>query len=460
MQTKVGLLSQCTWPDSGFPLDELVTEVKNLFEQDGLPGVVRVLLWFVDEGLTRSVQSNPEEFFKKHELKPCCNDATKFYRVKQDVRHLKSVVGRLKIHLNRIRCCGCSKTHVPLRNFLKLDRYQSKTREFKKKCLETVSEQSYRKSVDDIGRYAGSELTKSTLHAWVMKTEGNRIKMTRKDLIALIADGSGYKRYELQDQKLEYGKKEIKVVMGMTKDRKTVPIGVFTSQSYAEIGRILKKLNSHPKLKTKPMAEVLVSDGEPAIDSGLSKLAIEHQRCTFHILYELKGVMRYQDQAKDNEIRVVKDELHRILNLPEQVLHSNSDELQNLSDADKKKILSLIFEAEARTNTVIQVLEDKGCMKTATYLKNSKGKMFGSIRQGLHSGSFAPRASSHIEKMMDHIGIRLKKIGRNFSPKGAEKLAAIILKRKCTAQEWDQDWNLKMGFTGQVKLELLEVKTC
>ena len=461
MQTTISLLSQCTLPETGFPLDELVVEVKKLFDQEGLPGVVRVILSFVDARLIESVQNTPKEFFSRFGVRPCCEEVFKFYRVKQDQRKLKSVIGKLSIQLLRIRCCHCGATQVPLRTFLRIDRYQSKTREFEKRALETVSEQSYRKSVDDIARYAGSEISKSGLHSWVMKTEGNRIKMSRRDLLALIADGSGYKRFELKNANFEYGKKEIKVVMGIRRDKKTVPIGVFTGQSYAEIGRILKKINHNPKLKFTPMAEVLVSDGEPAIDSGLSKLATEHQRCTFHILYELKCVMKYQDQAKDQEIKVVKDELHRILNLPETLTKysSSQDEIKILSEAEKKKILSLIFEAEARTNTVINALEDRGCIKTATYLRNSKEKMFGSIRQGLQTGSFAPRASSHIEKMMDHIGIRLKKIGRNFSPRGAEKLAAVILKRKCTANEWDQDWNLKMGFTGQVKMELLEIKT-
>jgi len=375
LQTKVGLLAQCTLPESGFPIDELALSIKTAFDTEGLPGVVRVMVAFVDVQVVERVKEKPDQFFARFKLKPCCKSPIKFYRVKQDKKALKSVIGRLKIFLTRIRCCHCGTTLVPMRSFLKIDRYQSKTKEFEKKALETVSEQSYRKSADDIARYAGSEISKSQLHSWVMKTEGTRIKMTRKDLLAIIADGSGYKRFESKEQKLEYGKKEVKVVIGMTKDRKTVPIGAFTSLSYAEIGRILKKLNTHPKLLTKPMAEVLVSDGEVAIDSGLSKLAGAHQLCTFHILHGIKGIMRYQDQASDAEIRVVKEELNRIINLPEKILNekqgeqerNNSgrlydNELKQLNDIEKKKILSLIFEAEARTNVVIEVLENKGCL--------------------------------------------------------------------------------------------------
>jgi hypothetical protein len=201
LQTKVGLLAQCTLPESGFPIDELALSIKTAFDTEGLPGVVRVMVAFVDVQVVERVKEKPDQFFARFKLKPCCKSPIKFYRVKQDKKTLKSVIGRLKIFLTRIRCCHCGTTLVPMRSFLKIDRYQSKTKEFEKKALETVSEQSYRKSADDIARYAGSEISKSQLHSWVMKTEGTRIKMTRKDLLAIIADGSGYKRFESKERK-------------------------------------------------------------------------------------------------------------------------------------------------------------------------------------------------------------------------------------------------------------------
>ncbi len=66
LQTKVGLLSECTVPISGFPLDELVLEIKNVF----------------DTYLINSVQSNPQQFYSTHGVKPCCKEFKKRYRCK------------------------------------------------------------------------------------------------------------------------------------------------------------------------------------------------------------------------------------------------------------------------------------------------------------------------------------------------------------------------------------------
>ena len=204
LQTKVSLLTQCTVPISGFPLDELVLEIKNVFDTRGLPGMVDVLVSFFDTYLINKIQSNPQQFYTAHGLKPCCKEFKKLYRCKTDRKKITSVIGCLTLHFTRLKCTDCKASFVPMRIFLKLDRYQSKTRELEKKVLETVSEQSYRKSSDDIERYAGAPVSKSTIHSWVFKTESNRMKMTRKDLLALIADGTGYKRFKLKDQKLDY----------------------------------------------------------------------------------------------------------------------------------------------------------------------------------------------------------------------------------------------------------------
>jgi len=52
------------------------------------------------------------------------------------------------IRWRRLKCINCGKTLTPLRQFLGLERYQSKTSELEKLVTEVVSEQSYRRSPD------------------------------------------------------------------------------------------------------------------------------------------------------------------------------------------------------------------------------------------------------------------------------------------------------------------------
>lgn len=53
---------------------------------------------------------------------------------------------------------------------------------------------------------------------------------------------------------------------------------------------------------------------------------------------------------------------------------------------------------------------------------------------------------------MREIGRRIKKIGYNWSPRGAEKMTNIILKKVTSAKEWDEWWKKKLNFTDVVNL--------
>ena len=83
--------------------------------------------------------------------------------------------------------------------------------------------------------------------------------------------------------------------------------------------------------------------------------------------------------------------------------------------------------------------------------------MFSYVRRWLKTGVVHPKASSMIERMMREVGRRIKKIGFNWSPEGAAKMARIILKCITSAKEWEQHWKEKLGFNGGVKIELLKL---
>ncbi len=61
-----------------------------------------------------------------------------------------SSLGQVELEWTRLRCKNCEKLHHPLKEFFGLDRYQTKSSELEKICLEVVSEDSYRKSVGKI----------------------------------------------------------------------------------------------------------------------------------------------------------------------------------------------------------------------------------------------------------------------------------------------------------------------
>ena len=56
---------------------------------------------------------------------------------------------------------------------------------------------------------------------------------------------------------------------------------------------------------------------------------------------------------------------------------------------------------------------------------------------------------------MREIGQRIKRIGHGWSPRGAEKLTRIIIKKISSPIEWENYWKDKMRITGQVKISFL-----
>ena len=61
-----------------------------------------------------------------------------------------------------------------------------------------------------------------------------------------------------------------------------------------------------------------------------------------------------------------------------------------------------------------------------------------------------PSASSLIERITRELARRLKKIAYNWSNKGCEKIARIVLKKFVNEDEWNNYWKDKMKIRGDV----------
>jgi len=132
----IGCLSE-----KGFSLDELVVKTKSLFEEKGISGLIELLLKLLDEslfiglltGVSRwnPVSCCPEPLYDSHGRRP---------------REFRTSVGIIKIDWHRLRCRNCGQILIPLREFLGLQAYQSKSSELEMIVTEVISEQSYRRT--------------------------------------------------------------------------------------------------------------------------------------------------------------------------------------------------------------------------------------------------------------------------------------------------------------------------
>lgn len=427
----VGCLSE-----KEFSLDELVVKVKELFATEGMAGVVGLLLSLFDEHLCAGLVRGKAVW--QPEL--CC-EAPRYELHKRSKRRFRTTIGTVRIEWRRLRCVHCGRTVIPLREFLHLDRYQSKTAELERTVAEVVSEQSYRRVSRHLRLIGEIPVPKSTAHRWVMESDCDAIETDGKLVDVLVADGTGYKRRpEKTAGKNNRG--ELRVVLGVRTDGTVVPYGSWSGESWEKIGEEI-----HAKTEESgPIAKGLVSDGELGLAEGLAHLVNEQQRCHWHMVHDLDYTM-WQESASKEERRSTQKQLAGILGieLPE-------EDFEQVAEEDKAKIEQATEEAEEKIEQLVVELAQKGYSQAASYVANAKDRLFSYVRFWLRYGLVTPRVSSMIERMMREIGRRLKRIAFGWSEKGAAKMARIIIKRITSAGEWKAYWNKRLRISGNVVL--------
>jgi transposase-like protein len=422
-----------------FSFSQLIVAVKNLFDTEGVPGFVKALVVLIESLLIKSGVDCPH----------CGSDKHHFHSKSE--RKLKTSIGEVCLVLTRLLCLSCKKTFNPMAQLFDVDKYSRKSREFEKFALETVTDQSFRRSAKVINKEAGFETAHSTLHRWFWGTDAVNMNQ-KKQVDFLVADGTGFKK-----DKDESGSSrgEIRVLIGYNKNGEVIPLGAWTRANWKDIGRLIKSKNhASEKIKFKPIAKTLITDGEEEIIRHLKKLANNHQRCLFHMTHELTPLLRYQDLVGKAEAIKISDEFHDLLylDLPE----GDADPLKSLED--KLKIETHLLKMKTCIDNLILDLKMMGYKKAKTFVENAKSQLFTYIENWIKTGISNPKVTSLVERMMREIKRRIKRMGYKWSEQGAEKMTRLILLQlSSTKHFWETHWQEKIGTNANIKLTFLGV---
>ncbi|MCK5565739.1 MAG: hypothetical protein KAJ07_10875 [Planctomycetes bacterium] len=442
MQNIIAMEVLSATSEKGFSLDELVFKTKELFEKEGLAGFVGLILRLADERICMNMVHGKI----KHSEQACCLTPQYEYHG-QSNRQFRTSVGKVMIRWRRLRCTGCGKSIIPLRGFLGLNLYQSKTSELEKIVTEIVSEQTYRRSSSHLSTIGTIPVPKSTAHRWVAQSDCDQIDDSDETFDMLFADGTGYKRRPDKEAKLN-NRGELRIALGVDKTGSIVPLGAFTGKSWNEIAAAVQGDRDDEK----PIADMLVSDGERGIAESFAKLCNSHQRCHWHCVQDLNYTM-WQDKAGKVERRQMQKKLAAIIGIeiPE-------EDYEKVDDSDKTALADAVAVGEYEIRKLIKKLLDKGYVAAADYLIRACKNMFSYIRRWLLTGIVGPRASSLIERMMREIARRLKRMAFGWSEQGAAKMARIIIKRFTSAGQWEKYWRKRLRIQDNVLLVLRAIK--
>ena len=242
-----------------FSFSQLILAVKQLFDTEGIPGLIKVLVILIENLLIKNGVKCPRCQGEKHH-----------FHSKND-RKIKTTIGEVCLTLSRLSCLECKKTFCPFNSLLDLNKYSRKSRELEKLTLETVTNQSFRRSQKHLNDTLGFNTPHTTLHRWFTNTDSTDFNVTRK-VDFLVADGTGFKREKADEFDTNRG--EVRIVIGYNKSGEVIPFGAWTRASWKDIGKFIKSKN-HPTDKIK-----LVKRGQARIVGNIK------------VIYQLKEQAR------------------------------------------------------------------------------------------------------------------------------------------------------------------------
>jgi len=442
MQHTIQLDVVASLAEDGFSLDELVIKTRELFESEGMAGMIGLVLRLADELICRRLVSGEGPWGPRL----CCEHPRYEYKDFLD-RTFRTSAGTVKILWRRLRCKACNAFRVPLRTFLGLDRYQRKTSELEKMVAEVMSEQSYRRGSDHLDRIGQIPVPRSTAHRWVMESDCDEFSTSGQTLDQMLADGTGFKRRFVAGTG-ETNRGELCVLLGITARGTTVPLGAWSGKSWEEIGAELKK---QPPEQW-PKADVLTSDGEPGLAEGLSAFINGQQRCHWHATHDLDYTL-WKDGVSKQERRTWQEDLALVLGV-----EIPKEDIEPVTTADRKELEQYVVDSEKYIETMIGRMNGKGYFQAAGYLRRMKDNLFTYMKRWLATGLVGPRVSSWIERVMREIARRMKRMAFGWSEKGAEKMTRIVLKRFTDRTGWEAWWKKKLCLNDNVLLFYRGVK--
>lgn len=248
MQAKLSTSLEFSTSDKSFSLDELALRLKKLFESHACCSVLHAFLGFLQRSLVAQAAAGR---LSGHEGQWHAKGGA--YR-----KIFRTSLGGFEMKMVRLKDPATGGKLCPLRSFLGLRRYQTKSNELEKEVVEAVSSDSYRKSHDLLVHTSCLVVTPQAMHNWLLKTDCDETDVPRDIANAtplqVLPDGTGYKGPGRGGKAV---RGELKIAVGVNTSGHVLPLGSWAGVSWKEIADEWKSRKARF-----PDGSILVSDGE------------------------------------------------------------------------------------------------------------------------------------------------------------------------------------------------------
>jgi len=352
-------------------------------------------------------------------------------------RRLRGETCTVEFRPAMVKCLGCGKRFAPVLGALELEAYQTGTEGLMKHVMEAVADTSYRRGETQLEVLGEVLVAKSTMHQWAASVEVPVSAGKGAPLVA--ADGTGFKRQPGQ-------RGEVRLVLEIDAQGGIHPVGVWAGTSWEDIARELKKKRRQQGHR---QYELFLGDGEQAMEDWVGRLAKRTNRCHWHVPRG-GGYALWEDGMPLERRKEALGKLGKLL-----VIEIPGEDLEAVSEEDKAKLREQIKSAKNQLEELRKEFLDKGYSKAATYLANTRDRLFNHLTLWLETGIIAPRTTSIVENTIRELVRRLKKIGYNWSDAGATRMGRIVMLRRYDAEGWEEFWMDRMNLQDRCQMELV-----
>lgn len=310
---------------------------------------------------------------------------------------------------------------VPLREALDLPAYIRWTEDSLVPSYRLALIQSFRKSVKALDGMGPQSATPghTTLHR---RFQGFADKLDPipylshkrgpKPSAYQMADGT---KVKLQRAGHDAGGADIRLVVGsLTPQGRLEVLDVSVGDSWDVVAeRLRKRFPSPPK--------ALVSDGEEGIPSALMGPGTIHQRCLFHARRGLKYAL-YQDGFTKAYRQPFRERFETVGGV-----HVTQNQLNDIDPKDQARVQQLLEQSEKAFQELLAGIPSDLYPHTVAYLAGLVQDSLAYLRYLLQTGKKLLLSSNRLESIWSRVVLRIKKIGRRWSPQGALRMLAATL---------------------------------
>jgi len=364
-------------------------------------------------------------------------------------RQIRTAYGLFGYWLARVLDKETGKTLTPLSEAIGLPQYRRHIEESGEGGIGLVCHLSYRKSVKEIDRIIGTDMSKSTLHREVQRFAQDIClwpDMKNIPYRYLMVDGTKVRLQEVDDK--GHGKKvEMRWALASTGEKEKFElVGIWIDKSWEKIRVDLGNRLNYSKL------EVLFSDGGPGVVESLLDPGMSHQRCIWHGKRDFPYIL-YADQLKKTQQEPLKAKLKSI---PGMSLTQAG--LERLSPEDFLKVEKLAEKTKQGFEELIEALPEDKYPKARAYIKNLSKDVTTFFDFWFENDVWIPLTTNAIESAFSQVKNRIWAVGRRWSESGLMNWLKVVVHKVFYPDSWNRLWAKYLELDSTLKIDLLEVR--